>query len=325
MRIKNYIALCLVTLLSVTTSSVLSSDANAKKASASFGIVATVNDDAISKRDLDDRMRLIFASAGMPATKESQAKVKPQALDILIDEQLKIQEATRNNMSVTEEEIDEAFAKMAAQNKMEAAQFSEVMKKSGIPASTLRRQIKAQLAWTKVIGGILRPRIDVTENDINTKMDRLKQNIGQTEYKVSEVFLPVNKESEDAKTKDLGLKLIEEIKKGRASFELVAAQFSKSASAVQGGSMGWVQENELPKELDVVVKSLSDGQISSPVKGMSGYHILTVTETRTVTEETLPPEDEVLNAIGLQRLDKLQKRHLDDLRSASFIDRRIEE
>ena len=325
MKIQKYIMLgLLIAVGGFVSSTVMTASATAQEKSKSgFGIVATVNDDAISKRDLDDRMKLIFASSGMPPTKESQAKVKPQALDILIDEQLKIQEATRNEMSVTEEEIDEAFGKMAAQNKMEPAQFAQVMTKSGIPQGTLRRQIKAQLAWTKVIGGVLRPRIDVTENDINTKMDRMKDNIGKTEYMVSEIFLPVKDTSEDKKIKELGTKLISEMKAGRAPFEVVAAQFSKSNSAQQGGSMGWVQEGDLPKELDVVVKSLSAGQISPPVKGLSGYHILTLKEKRQISEETLPEEDSVLNAIGLQRLDKLQKRHLDDLRSASFIDRRI--
>ncbi len=293
-------------------------------AQTSFGIAATVNEDAISESDVNDRMRLIFASSGIPDTKESRAKVKPQALSILIEEQLKIQEAERNNLSVTEKEIDDAFSAMAAQNKMSAEEFSKVMVNSGIPGHTLRQQIKAQTAWRKVVGSVLRPRIDVTENDVNARMERLKDNLGKTEYQVSEIFLPVQKTKDDAKVKDLGQKLIDEIKRGRAPFAVVAAQFSKSASAQQGGSLGWVQEGDLPKELDVVVKSLSEGQISPPIKGLSGYHVLTVTGARKISKETLPKDDDILNAIGLQRLDRLQKRHLADIRSTSFINRRDE-
>lgn len=293
-------------------------------AETSFGIAATVNKDAISESDVNDRMKLIFASSGIPNTKESRGKVKPQALDILIEEQLKIQEADRNNLSVTDEEIDNAFGAMAAQNQMSAEEFAKVMTRSGIPRQTLRRQIKAQIAWRKVIASVLRPRIDVTENDVTAKMTRLKENLGKTEYQVSEIFLPVIKEKEDKKIKELGEKLTQEIKNGRAPFGVVAAQFSKSSSAQQGGALGWVQEGELPKELDVVVRSLSEGQISPPIKGLSGYHILTLAGTRQISEETLPKEEDVLNAIGLQRLDRLQKRHLADIRSSSFIDRRDE-
>ncbi len=293
-------------------------------AATSFGIAATVNKDAISESDVNDRMKLLFASSGIPNTKESREKIKPQALNVLIEEQLKIQEAERNGLEVKDQEIDEAFSEMAAQNKMTAEEFSKVMAQSDIPTHTLRHKIKSQIAWRKVVGSMLRSRIDVTENDVNAKMMRLKENLGKTEYQVSEIFLPVEKTKDDKKVKELGQKLIEEIKKGRAPFAVVATQFSKSASAQQGGAVGWVQEGDLPKELDVVVKSLSDGQISPPIKGLAGYHILTVAGTRQISEETLPKEEEVLNAIGLQRLDRLQKRHLADVRSSSFIDRRDE-
>lgn len=291
-------------------------------AATSFDIAATVNNTAISQSDVNDRMKLIFASSGIPDTKNNRQEVKPQALDILIEEQLKIQEAEKNNLSVTEEEVDEAFSVMAGKNKMTAEEFSKVMVKSGIPKATLRQQIKAQIAWRKVIASVLRPRIDVTEKDVSTKMARVKDNIGQDEYHVAEIFLAVENQKLNKKMKDLADKLIGEIKKGRAPFPVVAAQFSKSSSAAQGGSMGWVQAGDLPKELDVVVKSLAQGQISPPIKGLSGYHILTLIEKRQISEETLPKEEDVLNAIGLQRLDRLQKRHLDDIRSVSFIDRR---
>ena len=85
-----------------------------------------------------------------------------------------------------------------------------------------------------------------------------------------------------------------------------------------------MQAGELPKELDVVVKSLSKEQVSPPIRGLSGFHILTLTDQRQVSTETLPKPDDVLNAIGLQRLERLQKRHLADLRSGSFIDKRDE-
>ena len=289
-----------------------------------MGIVATVNKDAISEIDVQNRMKLIFASSGIPNTPENLNKVRPQAVNILIDEQLKIQEAEKNKLEISNQEISDAFKTMAGNNKMTSEQFAGVMSQSGIPKSTLLRQIKAEIAWRKVVGRVLRPQIDVTEKDVNAKLDRLKNNIGQTEYSVSEIFMPVEGGKDEAKIKELGTKLIEEIKLGRAPFGLVARQFSKSPTAAQGGAMGWVQAGQLPKELDVVVKSLSKDQVSPPIRGLAGFHILTLTEKREIAEETLPKPDDVLNAIGLKRLERLQKRHLADIRSGSFIDRRDE-
>ena len=291
-------------------------------AASSFGIAATVNKSAISDKDVYERIQLIFASSGVRDTEENRKQAYPQALNSLIEEQLQIQEAERQNLAVTEEEVTEGFAGMAQQNNMTAEQFDVVIKQQGIPKSTLLQKIKAQIAWRNVITKVLRPQIDVTENDVNARLDRLKDSVGNTEYDAMEIFLPVTDTSPDAETKELAQKLIAELQSKRVNFQVVAAQFSKSPTARQGGAMGWVQENELPKELDIALKNLEIGQISTPIRSLSGYYILALKGKREVSSETLPSEEDILNAIGLERLDRLQKRYLADIRSAAFIDRR---
>ena len=291
-------------------------------AAESFGIAATVNEDAISESDVNDRIKLLLISSGVQNTRENRSKARTQAISILIEEQLKLQEAERQNLNVTSEEVNAGLQTMASQNQMTAEQFAGILGQQGIPKKTLLDQIKAQIAWRKVVSNVLRPRIDVSENDVNARMERIKDNIGKIEYQAAEIFLPVNSKEEEADTKQLAQKLISEIKKGNVPFAVVAAQFSKSANAGQGGAMGWIQEGELPKELDLVLKSLGEGQISPPVRSLSGFHVLTLIKKRAVSGETMPAEGDVLNAIGLQRLDRLQRRYLSDIRSAAFIDRR---
>ena len=289
---------------------------------ASFQIAATVNKDAISESDVDERIKLLFASSGIRRTPENLAKARPQALNSLVEEQLQIQEAAKQNLTVTDDQVAEGFAGMASQNSMTPEQFELVLKQQGIPKSTILRKIKAQIAWRNVVTKVLRPQIDVTETDVTARLDRLKANIGKTEYLTHEIFLPVVNSAEENSTKDLAGKLADEIKGGAAMFPMVAAQFSKSASAAQGGALGWVQEGELPQELDVVMKSLAPNQISPPIRSLAGFYLITVPEKREITVETLPSEEDVLNAIGLERLDRLQQRYMSDIRSAAFIDQR---
>ncbi len=288
----------------------------------SFDIAATVNKDAISQADIDARMILFLVSTGTPPTQESISAARSQVLDILIEEQLKIQEAERLNQDITDEEITEGFEKLAIQNNLTAQEFEQALGQQGIPKSTMLRQIKSQLAWSKVVSSYLRPQINVTETDINAKMDQMKTKIGKEEYLVSEIFLPIKSDEDEMEMKNLSMKLIEEIKMRGAPFGMVATQFSKSASAANGGQLGWVSEGELPKELDLVLRTLDEKQISPPIRGLSGYHILAIREKRMKTMDTMPEEDVVLNAIGLERLDRLQKRHLSDLEAAAFIERR---
>jgi len=293
------------------------------KADQSFAIAAVVNEDAISMSDVEDRMRLIIASAGLKNTQEIRERVMPQALNSLVEEQIQIQEAARNDLTVTQEEIDKGFSVIASQNQMSPQQFESILARQKIPKSTLERQIKAQVAWSKVLAEVLRPQINVTQTDIDARMDRLKENFGRSEYLVSEIFLPVDNSAEEASTRELAQRLLQEIKNNQAPFEVVAAQFSKAVGADKGGSLGWIQEGTLAEELDSKITSMSEGEISAPIRSLSGYHILYLRQKRTLTEENLPSRDDMANQIGFEKLNRLQARHLQDLKSESFIERRV--
>lgn len=297
--------------------------ASSARAEQAFSIAAIVNEDAVSGADVQDRMRLILASSGMKNTEEIRARIMPQVINGLIEEQIQMQEARRLEIVVTDEEIESGFAAIAAQNNMPAEKFLDLLKHQGIPQRTLARQIKAQIAWSKVVAKLLRPQIDITPNDVIARMERLRANIGKTEYLTAEIFLPVENPAEESKTRQLADELTRDIRNKKVPFQAVAVQFSKAAGAAQGGSLGWVQQGQLPKELDAVLTTLNEGEVSAPTRSLSGFHILTVRKKRTIAEENLPSEDDLTNQIGMERLERLQHQHLSDLKSTAFIDRRV--
>lgn len=288
----------------------------------SLGIAAVVNEDAISMADVADRMKLVIISSGMPNNKETIDKIMPQIINGLIEEQIKLQEAKRNKLDVTEEDINQGFDTLAGQNKMTREQFFEVMKRAGIPKRTIEHQIRAQIAWTKVIQALLRPRIDVTETDVDARINRLKAQLGRTEYSVSEIFLPVGKDDKEADVKMLSTKLVQELKKG-APFPAVAAQFSKAPGAQQGGALGWIQDGDLPPDLNKVMIAMAEESLSEPIRAQDGFHILWLRAKRTLTEDKIPGREDITNMIGMERLDREQQRHMSDLKSSAFIDRRV--
>ena len=263
-----------------------------------------------------------MASSGLPPTEENIKRIIPQVIDTLIEEQLKIQEADVQDIQITPEEVSSGFETLAVQNKLTAEQFAQVLQQQGIPKSTLMNQIKAQIAWTKVVTEVLRPQIDVTEADLNVRMERMKANIGQEEYLVGEIFLPVTKPENEEKTRQLAQKILQEMKQKNVPFQVVAAQFSKAPGAQANGGMKWVSKGDLASELEEPAMALSKGAMSQPIRGLSGFHIMMLKDTRVVSEETMPDDQAVTNQIGLERLNRLQQRRLSDIRAASFIDRR---
>lgn len=286
-------------------------------------IAAVVNDEAISMQDVEDRVRLVLTSSGLPDNKDLRARVTPQVVDGLIEEQLKLQEAKRHKLTVTDDEVAQGLATIAKQNNFEPAQFTDILKRQGIGTKSLTRQIRAQLAWNKVIKEKLRRLVDVSETDVNTQIERLKSKVGQTEYLVSEIFLPLDNPKRAGEVQQFATRMAAELQAKKAPFGGVAAQFSKAAGAEKGGNIGWVQQGHLDPELDKVLLTLDEGQVSNPVKSGNGLYILFLQKKRTLTEDAIPSRDELTNTIGYDRLDRVQQRALLDLKSSAFIDRRV--
>jgi peptidyl-prolyl cis-trans isomerase SurA len=287
-----------------------------------LGIAAVVNEDAISMADVRDRLKLIIISSGLPNNKDTIDKVMPQVLNGLIEEQIKLQEAERHALEVTQDDINAGLETLAQQNNMTREQFSEVMKNAGIPQRTVEHQIRAQIAWTKVIQAILRPRVDVSDSDVDARIARLTSQLGRTEYAVSQIFLPVGDDNKEADIRMLSQKLVAELKRG-APFPAVAAQFSKAPGAQQGGTLGWIQDGDLQPDLNEVLVGMDEQSLSDPIRVNEGYYILWLRGKRTLTEDKIPSREDITNMIGTERLDREQQRHLTDLKSSAFVDRRV--
>lgn len=286
-------------------------------------IAVVVNSDAISVSDVNDRMRLLMVSSGLNDSPDIREKLRQQVLNVLIEEQIKLQEAERLELEITEEEIEDGFAQLASRNNFTPDEFKDILNKSGINIETMHNQIKSQIAWTKVIQNTLRPRISVRDTDIQDRLERLNEKIGTTEYLVAEIFLPVDDTANENDTRALAQKLAQEIKTDQAPFFKVAQQFSQNAGADKGGDIGWVQEGILDEKIDIALQDLEKDEVSNPIRTPAGYHIILLRDKRVITPETLPSENELTNSIGMQRLERLQNRHLMDLKASAFIDSRV--
>lgn len=296
----------------------------AKAQSSSAGSIAVVvNEDAVTMSDVEDRVTLIVRSSGMPDNEEMRSKIRPQVIDVLIEEQLKLQEAERLGVEVSQEQIDQGFAQLAKQNNASPEQFREMLRRSGININTMYRQIRSQIAWGGVIQKSIRPRITVTEADVEDALARLRSNLGKSEYHVAEIFLPVENPAATSEVSSLAAKLSQDMQAGRVPFPRVAQQFSKSAGAAQGGDLGWIQQGQLDQDLEAVIMQMDVNQISRPVKGVGGYHIFFLRDKREIVEDTMPSVEGMTSTIGTQRMERLQRRHLQDLRAQAFIENRV--
>lgn len=254
-------------------------------------IVAVVNDEAISALDVAGRIRLTMVSSGLPDNAEIRKRIEPQVLRSLIDERLQTQEATRLGIAVGEKEIEEAIGRIEQSNRMRKGQLEQLLKQAGIQRGALEQQIRANIAWQKLVQRRLRAQVQIGEDEVKEVLDRLKSKQGSAEFLLSEIFLPIDNPDQDDEVRQTAMSLITQMQRG-TSFPAIAQQFSQSASAATGGDIGWVQEGQLDAELENAVKGLRAGDVTAPVRTAGGYYIFGLRGRRTIAGST--PEDAVV-------------------------------
>lgn len=245
------------------------------------GVAAIVNDAVITLSDVRDRLGLVLLSAGFPSTPETRARMMPQVMRSLIEEQLQLQEGKKLDIHIPEDDITAAMNKIAQDNKVPGGDMTQFLKSQGVSPATLRSQVRAGMMWGKVVMRQIRPRIDIGDDEIDAQIQKMRANAGKQEYLVSEILLTVDKPEEEAQVKSFADDLVEKIK-GGATFGALARQFSQNSSAGTGGDIGWIQSGALDSDVDRLMQSLDSGQIGGPVRSASGYHILGIRDKRTI-------------------------------------------
>ena len=243
---------------------------------------AVVNDQVISQLDVEMRMRLVMLSAGISPQQADRGRLRDQVMRNLINEQLQLQAAERFGFSVSEDEIDGAVAQVAQNNNMSADQFLSILRQNDVTVQTFREQLRANLAWQKVIRNRLARDVSVSDEDVDDAVERYRSRQGERQYRVREIFLAVDDEQELPRVRQTAQRLIQQLRQG-AEFGALARQFSQSPTASDNGVIGWVTPENLPEAVAERVTGMQPGQLAGPVRGYSGLHIVNLIDTRVLS------------------------------------------
>lgn len=260
-------------LLTFIAAAVIAAALNPAAAQRVQRIAAIVNDEVVSLYDLEARMHLVVASSGLNLTPQLRQRLARQVLRGLIDERLRMQEAERRGISVTKSDMDRAIRMLEDQNNVGRGGLDRFLESNDIPRETLMSQIRAQIAWGKLVARQLRPRITIGDDEVDEILARIKEQQGRTEYRLSEILLTIDRPEQEPEIRRTANRLVEELR-GGARFAGVAQQFSQAASASVGGDLGWIPEGALGEELRKAIDELREGAISDPIPTPGGLRII---------------------------------------------------
>jgi len=244
------------------------------------GVAAVVNDHVISTFDVRQRATLLLVSAGIQSTPEMQQRAAAQALRDLIDERLQLQETRgQYEIDVDAADIERRLADIARQNNTDVAGLTQSLASEGVSISTLRTQIEADIAWSRLMNGLYGTRLRISEQDIAETQQRIAAAATRPQYQISEIFLPAETPQQFEEMQQGAMRLLQEMQRG-APFPQVARQFSQSPSAAAGGDIGWIASTELAPELQPIAERLQAGQVSLPVRTPNGVYIIAMRDRR---------------------------------------------
>ena len=242
-------------------------------------IAAIVNDEVVSVMDLVGRINLVIFSTGLQDSAETRKRIGPQVLRTLIDERLRLQEAKRRNISVTEAELRERIRSIEQQNNIPENQIAEFLKAQRIAPETMFAQIRSELSWIKLVRRRLQSTVTISDDEVDEWFAQRQASEGRTEYRLSEIFTIVENTREDAEIRDSATRIVDQLR-GGADFASMARQLSNGVTAAAGGDAGWVLQEQLQEEVSAAVVALEPGEISDPISTSGGYLIVLLRDRR---------------------------------------------
>ncbi|MEH6789385.1 peptidylprolyl isomerase [Parasphingorhabdus sp.] len=253
---------------------------------------AIVNGDIITGTDVSHRLALIVAANGGEVSDEERQRLRLQVLRNLIDETLQIQEAEANEIMIADEEVEATFQQVAQQNfKQDLNAFDQYLRTQGSSTDTLKRQIKGELAWSRLLRRNIQPFINVGDEEVNAIIERLNASKGTNEYRIGEIYMAASPETAPQVAENMR-KILEQIRSG-GSFVAYARQFSEASTAATGGDLGWVRPAQLPQSLADAAEQMQVGQVVGPVEVPGGFSILYLIDSRQVL--TADPRNALLS------------------------------
>ena len=247
-------------------------------------VAAIVNDGVVLNSDLDQQVeavseRLRQQKLDLPA----QNVLRQQVLERLVVQEIQLQRAQHDGVKVTDETLNAALSDVARRNNLTLSQLPQALAEQGLDYGAYRDDLRREITLSMLRQRDVLERIVVTPKEIDQYLDKqAKKPSGNHEYNVSHILIAVPQEATQAQLDDAARRASEVYQKAGSGedFARLAVAYSNSQTALEGGSLGWRKETELPTFLTDVVAKLKPGEVSQPVRTPTGFHIVKVNEVR---------------------------------------------
>ena len=230
-------------------------------------IAAIVNGESITIQDINEQYDRVPEQYKQVITKE-------MLLNQSIDKLLLLQEAKKEGISVTAEELSKIIDNLITQSGLSKENFDKTLEEQNLTIEFLKDYYEKQLIINNLLNKTVISKIIVSSSDVEKYYNNNKEEfITPEQIRVRHILVNSIEEAEE---------ILEELNKG-ADFIELAKEKSTCPSAAQGGDLGYFARGQMVKEFEDAAFALEVGEISPVVETQFGYHIIKLLDKKPET------------------------------------------
>lgn len=213
----------------------------------------------------------------------SDLALRTQAIERLILKNLQLQRADMMGIRISDPQLDQTIANIAANQNVSVPQLREELSRQGLTYDDYREKVREEMIMGEVRRANVRRRIYITPQEISNLVEIMAQQGGdQAEYELGHILIGFPAEPTDddiAEARSRADKVIDLLNNG-SEFSRIAIAASSGSEALDGGNMGWMNINAMPTLFADAVQGKRKNALIGPIRSGAGFHILKILDTR---------------------------------------------
>ncbi len=247
-------------------------------------IAAIVNDDVITQIELKHEFRDVVRNLKKKGAKLPPANVLgKQVLDRMILDRIQMDLAKRTGIKVDDTTLSRAMNRIAAQNNMSISEFRERLADQGVDFRRFQDEIKKQIILKRLLQRNVINKVTISNQEVDNFLFNIDKQGGlEQAYHIKHILISVPEGAAPKviqKAEKKAQKIVKELRAGK-DFSSMALSVSDGQNALEGGDLGWRKAGELPSIFSEAVSKMKKGDISNPIRGPSGFHIITIVDAK---------------------------------------------
>lgn len=248
-------------------------------------------------------------------------RLRKEAKEDLIEERLKLQEAKKLGIDITDDDVKRMLQSLAERNKMSYDQFSKHLKGMGVDIATMGERFRAQRAWRDLITRRYGAQVQVTLLDIDRVLSSEAADSGddRLELQVAKITLGLAAKIDQT---ELAKRFTEaEALRRRFSGCRTLGELVKSVPGAKLDDLRYIKPATIAEPTRSMLLSAKDGDMLPPATTSAGVEVYAVCGRRAIVANEAQ-RTKTQEELQTKQLDMLAQRHMRNLKQDAHIEHR---